>query len=339
MKKKILFIILYIIMLNVLSVFVGESNANTNEYKRIVTEQSWLSNIVKQEDYEIEKDGEIYEYVSITEEKIDTEKKIIEQITEEKELTQISEEYLEEQFEKNIQYEDEKYKGNLELIDYNIQTIDNGYSERIDSKEIKLSNMTTNDLMQVEKSKNINGREYVLINVVWDSEEDQEIDNTLVPKIYKGTAIYQCVIRTNNPNTYKVSANYKGEVGSKVQLSNYIITYQLKEHEKDNNIVKNILFIAGGIIVIGLFIFTIKPNATIYNVQDGKKLIKLKSVKLKDNKIIDITDKKDKIFGNSFILKLKYTDLKKYLNSTVIIKLNSQNKHLIITSENNHFNF
>lgn len=338
-SKKIL--VLTIFMIGILSILEIKSFAKTNEYIRTITDRSGITDILGQVDLEIQEDGKLYEYTSFTEEKIEAEKKIQKQTTASKELSSNSKQYLDEHFENKIQYEDEIFKGELQLVGYNIETINNGFKERIDSKEIPLSNMPTNDLSQVDKTKMINGREYVLINVHWESEENKEIDNTLVPKQYKGIALYQCVIRENNPNTYKVSANYMGEVEAKEQFSNYVITYKLKEQPKqeNNNFVTSIVIIAGGIIVLGILVFLLKPNATIYNVQNGNKLVKVKSAKVKNGKVIDITNKLNVISGNSFILQINNSLFGKLLNVVAIVKLNNQNKRVIITAQKNYFSF
>ncbi len=336
--KKLFLTIIFII--GILLILGNKSFAVTNEYIKTITEKSGITDIVGQVDLEIQEDGKIYEYASFIEEKTDVEKKMQKQTTEQKELSSNSKQYLDEHFEELIQYEDEQFKGELQLVDYNIETINNGFIERIDSKEIILTNMPTNDLSQVDKTKIINGREYVLINVNWESEENQEIDNTLVPKQYKGTAIYQCVIRTEKPSTYKVSANYMGEVESKEQLSNYIITYKLKEQPKgESNIVTSIVIVAGGIIVLGILVFLLKPNATIYNVQNGNKIVKIKSAKIRNGAMIDITNKIQNISGNNFILQINSSTLNRLLNKTIVIKLNNQNKKVMIISGKNYFNF
>lgn len=334
---------IFVLTIFIIGILVGLGNksfAVTNEYKKTITGKPGLKDIVGQADLEIQEDGKIYEYSSFVEEKADIEKKIQKQTTETKELDSNSKQYLEECFEDTIQYEDENFKGELKLVDYNIETISNGFVESIDSKEIVLSSMPTNDLSQVEKTRKINGRDYVLINVKWESEENREIDNTLVPKQYKGIALYQAVIRTDNPSTYKVSANYVGEVEAKEQFSNYIITYKLKEQPKEaNNIVTSIVIVAGGIIVLGTLVFLLKPNATIYNVQNGNKLVKIKSAKVRKGKTINITNKLNRISGNNFILQVNNSAVDKLLNGTVVMQLNNQNKRIIITSTKNYFNF
>lgn len=331
-------LILLICMVGILLSLGSKSLAAINEYKKTITDKSGMTNIIGQVDLEIRENGNIYEYSSFSEERLDVEKKTHKETTDFKELSSNSKQFLEEHFDKTMQYEDENFQGELQLVDYNIETINNGYKERIDSKEIRLTNMPTNDLSQVDKEKMIDGREYVLINVNWESEENINIDNTLVPEKYKGIAIYQCVIREDNPYTYKVSANYEGEIESKEQFSNYVITYKLKEQPReDNNVVKAIVVIAGGIIVLGALL--LKPNAVIYNVQNRNKLVKIKSVQVRNGKVIDITNKLNVISGNNFILQINNSSFDKLLNAVAIVKLNNQNKRIIITSQKNHFSF
>lgn len=335
-----------VLIISILTVFTilfvcNISFAEQTEYTKNITARANLGNIEEYIEKEINKDGKNYIYDSFKEEKIEKETKTQEYTTEIKELDSDKKDFLNEQFENTIEYEDENYIGTLYLVDYNIEPINNGFTERIDTKEVELSNMPNNDLSQVEKTKQIDGREYVLINVDWKPEENAEIDGTLVPIKYKGTAIYQCIIRNNNPYTYKVSANYSGEIEEKEQLSNYIITYKIKEESKqeDTNFLPKVIIVAGGIIVLTVIAFLLKPNAVIYNVQNGTDLIKICATKLRKEKVIDITNKQNKISGNSFILQVTDSNYKKFLNSTVAVKLNNQKKKIMITSAKNHFSF
>lgn len=335
-KIKIGFIISFTIILLNIGITVFAQNTIT---KIIETKKTINVNSLEQE---LEENGITYIYSGY--EKIDTipEKKEQVYITEEKIINSNTKEYLDLQFESTYFYEDATFKGDLKLKDYNIQEIDNGYQERIDSKYIYFNNLPSNDLEQIDKTRIIQGKVYVLINVDWSASNSLDIDETKVPIEYNGRALYQCVIRENNPKTYKVQAIYEGEVTSKKVNLNYLLTYTEVEDEEpiieqEENHIIPILIITGGFIAIGILKLLTNKNATVYNLQKGT-LVKLKAKRIKEGSVIDITDCEN-INGNNFVLVIKDSNYSKLNGKKVYIQLNKQRKELILLSHKTGFKF
>lgn len=331
-KFKIVFlIILSIVILNISTIVFAENIIT----KIISANESIDSNAFMQE---IEDNGKKYKFSGYEELTTIPETKSQSYISDEKVLCSNEKEYLDTQFDSTYSYEDENYKGNLELKSYNIQEIDNGYSEKIDSKYIYYNNLPSNDLEQIDKTRIIQGREYVLINVEWSANSILTIDETEVPIKYNGKALYQCVIRNINP-TYKVQAIYEGNVDSK---EDYILTYTEIEDkepidEKTKNYIVPVAIALGGIIIMYICAILLDKNATVYNVQNGK-MVKLKSKKIKANSIINITDCEN-ISGNCFILTVKESSYPKLSGKTVYIQFNNQRKEIILTTRKTCFKF
>lgn len=335
-RIKIGFIISFTIILLNIGITVFAQNTIT---KIIETKETINVNSLEQE---LEENGITYIYSGY--EKIDTipEKKEQVYITEEKIINSNTKEYLDLQFESTYFYEDATFKGDLKLKDYNIQEIDNGYQERIDSKYIYFNNLPSNDLEQIDKTRIIQGKVYVLINVDWSASNSLDIDETKVPIEYNGRALYQCVIRENNPKTYKVQAIYEGEVTSKNVNLNYLLTYTEVEDEEpiieqEENHIIPILIITGGFIAIGILKLLTNKNATVYNLQKGT-LVKLKAKRIKEGSVIDITDCEN-INGNNFVLVIKDSNYSKLNGKKVYIQLNKQRKELILLSHKTGFKF
>lgn len=335
-KFKIAFLIsMSIVILNISTIVFAE-----NIITKIISANEPIdSNTFMQE---IEDNGKKYNFSGYEELTTIPETKSQSYISDEKVLCSNEKEYLDTQFDSTYSYEDENYKGNLELKSYNIQEIDNGYSERIDSKYIYYNNLPSNDLEQIDKTRTIQGKEYLLINVEWSANSILTIDETEVPIKYNGKALYQCVIRNINPQTYKVQAIYEGNVDSKENYSDYILTYTEIEDEepideKTKNYIVPVAIALGGIIIMCICGILLDKNATVYNVQKGK-MVKLKSKKIKANSVINITDCEN-ISGNCFILTVKESSYPKLSGKTVYIQFNNQRKEIILTTRKTCFKF
>lgn len=282
---------------------------------------------------EIYEDGSkyLFSYLEQVDKKVD--KKQETYTTEPKEFNTSDEEILRKEFGNAYLFENNDFQGELPLKDFTITTMDNGFEERIDTQKIPFEHYKVNDLNDIEKEKTINNQIYVLINVNWIPDEVEIIDGQEVPMAYKGEMIYQRVVREKNPTTYMVSANYEGEVTEK----NPSIVYKLHYEEEVQNTSMPIIvpiLIALGFLVIGIFLFLLRPNVKIYNIQK-EKLVKIKTARAKDKKMISL--KTDKINGNQFLLVVNKSSLSKLLKKQIIIKLNEQRKAVTILSQNNHF--
>ena len=180
------------------------------------------------------------------------------QIVETKILDKAYDQYIRNYFGNTREYNDEIYKGTLELSHYNIENIDNESYETIDEKVLEFNNYTDNDLINIEKEITLDNTTYYLINVEWESDTVENIDGENIPVNYKGRKIYQTVKTIKNPDTYKVTAVYNGTVKKKDIIYEYNIVYDEKEiqeehkeeteDKKDTNIVAPIIISGAGII-------------------------------------------------------------------------------------------
>lgn len=335
-KVKIGFIIGFTIILLNIGITVFAQNAIT---KRIETKEQIDIESLEQE---VEENGITYMYSGY--EKINTipEKKEQVYTSEEKILKSNTKEYLDNEFESTYFYEDETFKGELNLKDYIVNEIDNGYKEHIDSKYINYNDLPSNDLEQIEKEKTIQGKEYVLINVDWSANSGLNIDGTIVPTTYNGKALYQCIIRMNNPKTYNVQAVYEGNITQKDISNTYVLKYEEKEveqsitEEKHKNITP-VFIIVSGFFIIGICMLLTRKNVTIYNLQKGT-LVKLKDKKIIDGSVIDITDCQN-INGNNFVLIIKDSSYQKLNGKRVYIQFNKQRKEIILSAHKIGFKF
>lgn len=335
-KIKIAFIIsISIVILNISTIVFAE-----NTITKIIRANEPIDNSTFMQ--EIEENGKKYNFSGYEELTTIPETKSQSYISDEKVLSSNEKEYLDTQFDSTYIYDDENYEGELELKGYNIQEMDNGYSEQIDSKYIYYNNLPSNDLEQIDKTRIIQGREYALINVEWSANSILTIDETEVPIRYNGRALYQCVIRNINPQTYKVQAIYEGNVVSKENYSNYVLTYTEIEDEdsideKTKNRIVPVAIASGGIILICICGILLDKNATVYNVQEGK-MVKLKSKRIRANSVINITDCEN-ISGNCFILAVKESSYQKLSGKTVYIQFNNQRKEITLTTRKTCFKF
>lgn len=333
--KSMLIISFTIVLLNVSSIVWASSTIE----KTIQEKENFNINSVAQE---LQENGKKYIFSECRKCEIVEDTKIQTYTSEEKILNSNNRKCLDTQFKNTYIYEDEKYKGELVLKNYSIQEIDNGYQEKIDSKYIFYNNLPTNDLEQIVKSRIIEGREYVLINVDWFPNNTSNIDGTTIPISYNGKALYQCVIRINNPKTYNVQAVYEGEVKPKEVKFNYVLTYtEVADEEPISEDTKNhivpVAIASGGMIFICILGVLLDKNATVYNVQKGK-LLKLKSKRIRANSVINITDCEN-ISGNCFILSIKESSYQKLRGKTVYVQFNNQKKELVLTTRKTCFRF
>lgn len=335
-KIKIAFIIsISIVILNISTIVFAE-----NTITKIIRANESIDNSTFMQ--EIEENGKKYNFCGYEELTTIPETKSQSYISDEKMLSSNEKEYLDTQFDSTYMYEDENYKGQLELKSYNIQEIDNGYSEQIDSKYIYYNSLSSNDLEQIDKTRTIQGKEYVLINVEWSANSSSIIDKTEVPISYNGKALYQCVIKIANSPIYKAQAIYEGNVVSKENYSDYVLTYTEIENEEPidedtKNYIIPVTIALGGIILICICGILLDKNATVYNVQEGK-MVKLKSKRIRANSVINITDCEN-ISGNCFILAVKETSYQKLSGKTVYIQFNNQRKEIILTTRKTCFKF
>lgn len=250
-KKKIIKLILGFVFMLIAYNYIFTTVYSSDTITKEIKSQSILNE--NQIQKEIMKDGKVYTFSDLKQLEIKPRKEIKSIFgNEDKIVDNSNKEYLKTEFDSIYKYEDEIYR-ELDLIDFSIDTIDNGYSEKIDNQYINFDNLPTNDLEQIAKTKLINGKEYVLINVEWIANKTSKIDKTTVPLSYNGIALYSSIIRTKNSDTFKVRPIYQGEVEEKEVLKDYILTYTEKEKsivQEDKKIEPIVpILIAGGVII------------------------------------------------------------------------------------------
>lgn len=332
-KKVLLISVICLITINTVCF---ASNKQVEKIVKASEETNFINNIQN----ELTEDNITYKFINYSKtEDIENSKNEIFK-TEGKVLNLTDEVTLEKEFARTYDYIDETYKGMLKFKEYDIETIDNGYTEKIDTKKIEFRSYSSNDLNNIEKEKKINGYTYVLINVDWKVDTYENIGANKVPKSYTGTANYSRVIKTKNPDTYKVSAIYEGNVEKIDKVYNYILNYEAEEKQKEPEKEKiNItpIVIMSGIAVILVCMFTLfRTNAIVYNIENGEK-IKIKKVRVKKGSNIDLTN--CKIQGNHFLLKLSVSAYSKLENQEITVSMNSQKIKINIANDNIYFKF
>lgn len=328
--NKLVIIFTLIILLISISNLVYADEQNKEITKKVL--QSDEKQFLEELENEIElEDGK---YTLINSNKIETSSENYKKetyTTDIKLLNTNNEDELKEIFDKKYDYKDEKYKGTLYLKDFNIETINNGYEEYVDTEIENIFNISSNDLYDVSKEKTINGRVYTLVNVDWQVIETENVDNTTVPTKYDGIATYQTIIRTYNSDSYNVSANYEGEVERIDKIYEYILTYQ-KEYTFP---VISVVLIGAGVFAIAILLILNFNNATIYNITEEQKRVKIKSFRVKPNMILLINSSKTKT--NNYILEIKETRLTSMIDKRITIKINGSSISLLITKAKTSF--
>ena len=266
-KVIINIVIIVAFLLNSTNLIMNKSYAsienNKIEYVTQSEESKYLEEIYKTETDTLK--------IKSIDKKVSEQNYTTKQITETKILNKANDQYIRNYFGDTREYNDDNYKGTLELTNYNIEEIDNGSYETIDEKNLEFNNYTDNDLINIENEIVINNTTYYLINVEWESDTVENVDGENIPVSYKGRRIYQTVKTIKNPNTYKVTAFYKGTVEKKDTVYEYNVVYEEQdiqekkeeskeetEDKKDTNIVAPIIISGAG--VIGMMVWFYKEK-------------------------------------------------------------------------------
>lgn len=328
-KRVVNIIALFLVIMISLNAVTNKCYAMTN------TEQ----NIEK---YEIKKSEEenFLNCINETENEIKRIKKITKEISESnyetkeifktKTLDKKSEEYIYEQFGKTQEFKDNEYAGTLEIVDIDIQTINNGYYEKIDEKVLSFTNYSDNDLNNIEKEIELNNKKYYLINVKWEVETTKNIDGEEVPLTYKGNKIYQTIQKISYPDTYKVTVKYEGVVEHIDTIYDYFVEYEDVTKEIEKNFVKPIIIVSGiGLLVI-IFILVNKKNTYVYSkVDKGFKLIKREKLNDK-NLVIDISKCKHRSRDSIYAIKINNSAFNKLKGRTISLALGNRKKDIVL---------
>lgn len=326
------FIILSIIGTTLNSYAANTVESNIEEYEIAISkEKEFLDNIYQKENENL-KVKEISKEIS---DNNYTDKEIFKTKT----LTKNNTEYIHNEFGKTQKFDDGEYQGILNIADIDIETIKNGYYEKIDEKVLNFNNYTDNDLNNIEKEIILNNQTYYLINVEWEAETSENIDGAEVPLTYKGNKIYQTIQKIANPNTYKITVKYSGRVEKVDTLYDYRITYENVEkpendiiEERENNIVQIIVISGIGLTILLIALYNTKNTYVYSKIDKGFKLIKRE--KLSDKNVsIDITKCKNKSTNNIYAIKVNSIIFKKLKGRTISIVLGNKKKDIVLWND------
>ena len=241
---------------------------------------------------------------------------------------------------KTIQYNENGYVGNYVLDEnsINIESINNGYYDKLIENTVEYTDLEKNDLSYIPKQIEYDNKLLDLLNTKWEVIATDKIEDKEIPSKYKAICYYATKERIYRPNTYTVSARYKGNAEKNIEQPLKItVTYKEKKEEKISENKNNIIPILGGtsgiiIFLGGLLIF--RKNVKIYNLQNGKWIYVGKAVlqngkiKLDRFKNIEIT--------NKYRIELSKKLARKYKDKTITIyKGTNSVKQIIRTSDSN----
>ena len=304
---------------------------NKTEYVISQSEESkFLEDIYKTETDELK--------IKSVDKKVSEQNYMDKEIVETKTLDKSNEQYIRNQFGETKDFNDGTYKGTLSISNIDIQTIKNGYYEKIDEQVLSFEHFTDNDLNNIEKEININNVKYYLINVEWEPENTQEIDNENVPTTYKGRKIYQTVKTLANPDTYKVTVTYSGKAEKVDTVYDYKVDYEkvIQEPEKEIEVedqeekqVNKFILVSGiGLTAILMYLLNGKNTFIYAKNNNGFKLIKTE--KLSDKKVsIDISNcyRSDE---NIYAIKINPLTFKKFKGRTISIVQGNKKKDVVL---------
>lgn len=266
------------------------------------------------------------------------------QVSEQKKETLKSKEqnYIKKYFGEKYDYKDEEgYSGNIPISHININTISHGKYQELREKKIEFNKYSQNDLNNIKKEITEGNDTYYLINVDWQIEDTEVIDNQEVPKTYKGTMIYQTVVEINNPNEYEITVTYTGDVSKEnteytyKAMYNKVVNKPIEEPQikEENNIVPVIIISGIGIGLAVLIFLLSNGNAVIYNKTDsGYRVLKSFKLSKEQKNIIDISKYNYKINSNMYSLKLKKSIYEKLKGKIVYVKIENISKPVTINS-------
>lgn len=329
--KKIYFIIPTILIIILCNTICFASTNNEIIKKEFQTTQNAESEFLK-EIYNAETDKT--KIINI-DKKISEDNYRVKEIIETKELNRQDRDYINEQFGEIKKYDDGEYKGELPITDIKVETISNGYYEKIDEKKLDFSNYTDNDLNNVEKEIIINNTKYYLIKVDWEADETETIDGETIPKTYKGTKVYQTVLKVANPNIYKIIVTYSGTIEKINTIYDYTVTYENKieevqEEKENNNIIVPVIVISGlGLAILLIGLLNIKNTYIYSKTSKGFKLIKRERLNDK-NILIDITNCKNKSQDNIYAIKINKFAFNRLKGRTISLVLGNKKKDIVL---------
>lgn len=244
--KCIFFIIIIIEMVFSIKNFAYEESEKIEDEEHLIInynvskseEEKFLSEI--QRNYE--KNDIKYEFISA---KNNTEEITNKKITDKVILNDIStnnKEKIKTMVKKSLHYEDEEgYIGEMSISNIDISPIDNGVYEQIEKLDIPINNLSTNDLINIEKEMYKDGKKWYFINADWEKETSENIDGYEVIKTYNGILHYQTIVQYNNPNTYNAIIHYSGSAQIQNPIYNYSVVYKKIKSKQDEEALPEVI--------------------------------------------------------------------------------------------------
>ena len=309
------------------------ANAEENKAEYVITqseENKFLEDIYKKETNTLK--------IKNIDKKVSDQNYIDKEITETKTLDKSNEQYIRNQFGETKEFNDGTYKGTLNISNIDIQNIKNGYYEKIDEQVLSFESYTDNDLNNIEKEIDINNVKYYLINVEWEAENTQTIDNENIPTTYKGKKIYQTVKTLANPDTYKVTVTYSGKVEKVDTVYDYKVEYEKiveepKEEpkvEEKQEIKSNKFVFVSGVGLAAMFMYFMKGKNTYIYAKNKNGFRLIKTERLSDKKVsIDISNcyKSDE---DIYAIKINPLTFRKLKGRTISLVQGNNKKDIVL---------
>lgn len=323
--------ILFTLTSGIVNKTYANADKNKNEYVISQSEESkFLEGIYKNETDKLK--------VKNIDKKVSNQNYIDKEITETKTLDKSNEQYIRNQFGETKEFNDGIYKGILSISNIDIQNIKNGYYEKIDEQVLSFENYTDNDLNNIEKEIDINNVKYYLINVEWEAENTQTIDNENIPTTYKGKKIYQTVKTLANPDTYKVTVTYSGKAEKVDTVYDYKVEYEKiveepKEEpkvEEKQEIKSNKFVFVSGVGLAAMFMYFMKGKNTYIYAKNKNGFRLIKTERLSDKKVsIDISNcyKSDE---DIYAIKINPLTFRKFKGRTISLVQGNNKKDIVL---------
>ena len=184
------------------------------------------------------------------------------------------------------------------------------------------NNYSRNDLDTIPKTISQNGITYYLVNPTWKVTSTEVIDNQEVPETYSAIMNYEGIATRTDPSTYEVHYAYSGNV-EKVDEKPLIYTVTYEKETKFNFIPA--VLTSGGIFFCAIFLILSRKHITLYNKQNnGFKKIRKINIK---NSSIKLDKYKHLYTSKEFKLEFDKKYFEKYKNSNIDIVYDNETKN------------
>lgn len=350
-KKILLFGLLFVMIISIISTSVNaytivENNLMEEYQITKEEEETFLSSI---EETVTTEDGTEYTLNSLTKEE-DEDNTITVEVTETKNsLSTNNESTIRSLFGEEYNYSEDGYSGTLSISNISIQTVSQGTYEQIEDLDIDFTNYTMNDLNNIEKTYSYNGYTWYLIDVDWEVQDSQTIDDQEVATYYQGTIHYQTIVEYDNPYLYNVTVTYSGEVTRDNPVYNYTAIYDLveveaevivEEPEEDTNYMPAVIVSVVGLILVILLFVLLNKNTKVYNKTENGKYKVVKKVNLSNNNMtINLSDIDYKTNTNLYMIKVNKSAYKKLQNQGVTLEKGNRRISIILSNQISEFKF